>query len=187
LPAAGTRVEARVSSPEPAGGVSVTPEPVKPVPDRRATTPVELHDPCTRGDGPDRAPSVTRSGSSRFGGGTRTGPRAATAPVKAPAAATTARAAGRRASFAAGSHADTGLSSSPDSPEPRERRDRGHGPSDRVRMHARVATGQKVARRRPEGWREPLTGRTAVVVDDGIATGSTARAACQVARAHGCL
>lgn len=30
-----------------------------------------------------------------------------------------------------------------------------------------------------------LTGRTAVVVDDGIATGATARAACQVARAHG--
>ena len=33
--------------------------------------------------------------------------------------------------------------------------------------------------------RAPLVGRTAVVVDDGIATGSTARAACQVARAHG--
>ncbi|MFG1707813.1 alpha/beta family hydrolase [Nonomuraea sp. M3C6] len=31
----------------------------------------------------------------------------------------------------------------------------------------------------------PLTGRTAVIVDDGIATGSTARAACQVARAQG--
>ncbi|HWS58586.1 MAG TPA: phosphoribosyltransferase family protein [Actinotalea sp.] len=30
-----------------------------------------------------------------------------------------------------------------------------------------------------------LTGRTAVVVDDGLATGSTARAACQVARAYG--
>lgn len=30
-----------------------------------------------------------------------------------------------------------------------------------------------------------LTGRTAVVVDDGIATGSTARAACQAARARG--
>lgn len=33
--------------------------------------------------------------------------------------------------------------------------------------------------------RVPLEGRTAVIVDDGIATGSTARAACQVARAHG--
>lgn len=33
--------------------------------------------------------------------------------------------------------------------------------------------------------RVPLAGRTAVVVDDGIATGSTARAACQVARAQG--
>lgn len=30
-----------------------------------------------------------------------------------------------------------------------------------------------------------LSGRTAVVVDDGIATGSTARAACQVVKAHG--
>jgi putative phosphoribosyl transferase len=31
----------------------------------------------------------------------------------------------------------------------------------------------------------PLEGRTAIVVDDGIATGGTARAACLVARAHG--
>jgi putative phosphoribosyl transferase len=30
-----------------------------------------------------------------------------------------------------------------------------------------------------------LTGRTALIVDDGVATGSTARAACQVARAQG--
>src|ERR1019366_6209914 len=35
------------------------------------------------------------------------------------------------------------------------------------------------------GRGEPLHGRVAVVVDDGIATGSTARAACQIARAHG--
>jgi putative phosphoribosyl transferase len=37
------------------------------------------------------------------------------------------------------------------------------------------------------GGRPPLQlqGRTAVIVDDGIATGSTARAACAVARAHG--
>jgi putative phosphoribosyl transferase len=33
--------------------------------------------------------------------------------------------------------------------------------------------------------RVDLHGRTAVVVDDGVATGSTARAACAVARAHG--
>ncbi len=31
----------------------------------------------------------------------------------------------------------------------------------------------------------PLAGRTVIVVDDGIATGSTAHAACQVARAQG--
>jgi putative phosphoribosyl transferase len=31
----------------------------------------------------------------------------------------------------------------------------------------------------------PLEGRTVIVVDDGIATGSTARAALRVARAHG--
>lgn len=30
-----------------------------------------------------------------------------------------------------------------------------------------------------------LEGRVVIIVDDGIATGSTARAACQVARAHG--
>lgn len=33
--------------------------------------------------------------------------------------------------------------------------------------------------------RTPLSGRTAIIVDDGVATGSTARAACQVARAQG--
>ena len=43
----------------------------------------------------------------------------------------------------------------------------------------------RAARYRVRRAREPLAGRTAVVVDDGIATGSTARAACQVARAHG--
>lgn len=41
--------------------------------------------------------------------------------------------------------------------------------------------------RRLRGVREavPLAGRTVVIVDDGIATGSTARAACRVARAQG--
>ncbi|MFI8089339.1 phosphoribosyltransferase family protein [Streptomyces sp. NPDC086080] len=41
--------------------------------------------------------------------------------------------------------------------------------------------------RRYRGGREPavLAGRTALIVDDGVATGSTARAACRIARAHG--
>ena len=43
----------------------------------------------------------------------------------------------------------------------------------------------RAARYRSHRPREPLAGRVAVVVDDGIATGSTARAACQIARAHG--
>jgi predicted phosphoribosyltransferase len=38
---------------------------------------------------------------------------------------------------------------------------------------------------RGDRLRRPLAGRTTILVDDGIATGSTARAACQVARAHG--
>ncbi len=43
----------------------------------------------------------------------------------------------------------------------------------------------RAARYRARRARLPLDGRVAVVVDDGIATGSTARAACQIARAHG--
>ena len=43
----------------------------------------------------------------------------------------------------------------------------------------------RAARYRVRRPRQPLNGRVAVVVDDGIATGSTARAACQIARAQG--
>ena len=50
---------------------------------------------------------------------------------------------------------------------------------ERDELHRRA---EKFRRAAP---RIDLVGRTAVVVDDGIATGSTARAACQVARAHG--
>jgi putative phosphoribosyl transferase len=51
------------------------------------------------------------------------------------------------------------------------------------RQQAEVETRLRLFREgRP---RIPLTGRIAVVVDDGIATGSTARAACAVVRALG--
>jgi len=69
---------------------------------------------------------------------------------------------------------------------------------DVVRM-ARVTTGElaavevrerEVLRRRAGRLRGDrpavdLAGRTALIIDDGVATGSTARAACQVARARG--
>jgi putative phosphoribosyl transferase len=44
---------------------------------------------------------------------------------------------------------------------------------------------RRLTRLRLRHPRVPVAGRTAVVVDDGIATGSTARAACRVARVHG--
>jgi putative phosphoribosyl transferase len=44
---------------------------------------------------------------------------------------------------------------------------------------------QRAQRFRADRTAVPLTGRTVVLADDGIATGSTMRAACQVARAHG--
>jgi putative phosphoribosyl transferase len=49
----------------------------------------------------------------------------------------------------------------------------------------RIELERRARRFRRQQPRIPLDGRIALVVDDGIATGSTARAACQVARAHG--
>jgi putative phosphoribosyl transferase len=54
-----------------------------------------------------------------------------------------------------------------------------------VERRERAELKRRAQRFRGERTRIPLAGRTAVVVDDGIATGSTARAACQVARAQG--
>ena len=54
-----------------------------------------------------------------------------------------------------------------------------------VEEQERAELGRRADRYRAGHPRVPLTGKTAIVVDDGIATGSTARAACQVARAHG--
>ena len=54
-----------------------------------------------------------------------------------------------------------------------------------VQAREQAAVESSAARYRAVRPRQPLNGRVAVVVDDGIATGSTARAACQIARAHG--
>ena len=49
----------------------------------------------------------------------------------------------------------------------------------------RAAVEARVARYRSDRPSVPLAGRTVIIVDDGIATGGTARAAVQVARARG--
>ena len=49
----------------------------------------------------------------------------------------------------------------------------------------RAELAERLGRIRTVHPRLPLTGRTVVVVDDGVATGSTARAACAVVRAEG--
>lgn len=53
---------------------------------------------------------------------------------------------------------------------------------ERIERHELRRRGQAF---RAAGERIPIAGRTALIVDDGVATGSTARAACQVARAMG--
>jgi putative phosphoribosyl transferase len=54
-----------------------------------------------------------------------------------------------------------------------------------VEAHERALLDRRVSRLRGDHPPVPLEGRTVIIVDDGIATGSTARAACLVARARG--
>jgi putative phosphoribosyl transferase len=63
----------------------------------------------------------------------------------------------------------------------------GLGPADvdRIERAERVELDRRVQRYRRDLPRLDLRGRCAVIVDDGVATGSTARASCRVARAHG--
>jgi putative phosphoribosyl transferase len=54
-----------------------------------------------------------------------------------------------------------------------------------VETRERVLLDRRVSRLRGDHPPVPLADRTVIIVDDGIATGSTARAACSVARARG--
>ncbi|OBI37199.1 phosphoribosyl transferase [Mycobacterium sp. E1386] len=54
-----------------------------------------------------------------------------------------------------------------------------------VEAKQRAELARRSERFRSGHDRIPLAGRTAVIVDDGVATGATARAACEVARAQG--
>ncbi|WP_054812745.1 phosphoribosyltransferase family protein [Nocardia arizonensis] len=55
----------------------------------------------------------------------------------------------------------------------------------RVERRERAELQRRAVRFRAGRRRVPLAGRTAVLVDDGIATGATMRAACRFAREHG--
>src|SRR5665213_4178051 len=59
------------------------------------------------------------------------------------------------------------------------------GQVDEVEARERVELEDRVRRFRGDRPAVALKDRTVVLVDDGVATGSTARAACQVARARG--
>lgn len=56
---------------------------------------------------------------------------------------------------------------------------------DQVEREQRTQLRRSVIRYRLHHERQPLGGTTAVIVDDGLATGATAHAACMVARARG--
>jgi putative phosphoribosyl transferase len=66
---------------------------------------------------------------------------------------------------------------------------RGSGLDDNAIEDVRAAEQVELERRAElyRGGRAPLdiSGRTVLIIDDGIATGATVRAACMVARAHG--
>ncbi len=59
------------------------------------------------------------------------------------------------------------------------------GDIDAAERRERVELSRQARRFRNEQPRIEVSGKVAIIVDDGIATGSTARAACEVARAHG--
>lgn len=61
----------------------------------------------------------------------------------------------------------------------------GEDAAARVERAEREVLEERLRRYRRDRPGVPLRDRTAVLVDDGIATGSTALAACRVARAHG--
>ncbi|HET7224757.1 MAG TPA: phosphoribosyltransferase family protein [Candidatus Eisenbacteria bacterium] len=56
---------------------------------------------------------------------------------------------------------------------------------EEIERHERAELQRRALRFRRGRPQVSLAGRVALVVDDGVATGSTARAACRVARAHG--
>ena len=70
-----------------------------------------------------------------------------------------------------------------DRPGPRHRRRAGRGRAARA---SRARAARQAVPRRPRAA-IPLAGPRSSCVDDGIATGSTARAACEVARAEGAV